>query len=322
VQIDPACKFDTPKRGDVSVAEALRMLREIAAAVAAAHAKGIVHRDLKPENVIVADDGSLHVVDFGLAKSIERIDSSAGADVTTTAGDVLGTPGYMAPEQIAGEPADVRADLFAIGVIGYELVTGERPFRGRTALEVAAATTRDEPAPLRASRAGSDLARVLMRCLEKWRADRFADARELVAALSGLSRTRSAGRRAVLLAAAAAASAIGLVVALRGMRPAGDHVQPTPTNVVTLGATSAPPPASEPRAEPAATSPAGALSSTTGFTAKKAARGGATVRVPPAGSPASAPPSRDDPPRAAASGAAPPASAKPTASSSPLEDQK
>jgi hypothetical protein len=164
--------------------ELLRSARELAAALASAHAKGITHRDLKPENVMRTSDGRLKILDFGLA----RVDAGeAGADPQATlAGALVGTPAYMAPEQLNGLAADARADVFAFGVLVYELATGLHPFHAATPLAVAGRVLESEPAPLAALRPDVPpvLAAAVARCLRKARGERFASAVELAAALA------------------------------------------------------------------------------------------------------------------------------------------
>ena len=163
----------------------------IAEALAAAHEKDIVHRDLKPANVMLTRDGRVKVLDFGLARLARRepeVDSSAAATrlaSITSAGQVMGTLPYMAPEQVQGEPADARTDLFALGVILYELASGQRPFRGATAGAISGAILHETPAPLARVRADlpADLARVIERCLEKDPGGRFQTARDLISEL-------------------------------------------------------------------------------------------------------------------------------------------
>lgn len=157
------------ERGPVPLEEALRIALQIAAAIEAAHDKGIVHRDLKPANIKVRADGSVKVLDFGLAKSLGQ---EIGADsfAAMSAGVVAGSPSYMPPEQIRGDPVDRRADIWAYGVVVYEMVTGQRPFAGRSVSETIAKVLTEEPdwKPV-----PPNLERLLRRCLEKDQARRM-----------------------------------------------------------------------------------------------------------------------------------------------------
>jgi serine/threonine protein kinase/tetratricopeptide (TPR) repeat protein len=166
--------------GTLAVRKAVEIVSQLTCGLAAAHAKGIVHRDLKPDNVFVTRDGRVKILDFGVAKI-----ASTGADVTrapqTLDGTVLGTVGYMAPEQLRGEPVDARADIFAVGVILHELITGQPPFRRSSAADTMSAVLREEPPDL-AGQPGT-LARIVRRCLEKDAIDRFQSARDLGFAL-------------------------------------------------------------------------------------------------------------------------------------------
>ena len=176
----------------MAVQEALRIAREIALALSHAHAAGVVHRDLKPENLMLDARGVLKVLDFGLAKQtggmLSHDVSSAPTIFTTGEGVILGTPSYMAPEQIRGRPVDARADIFSLGVILYEMVTGARPFRGASAMEVLIATARDELTPARAlnPRVPAGLDAVLARALAKAPEDRTASSDDLAASLDAL----------------------------------------------------------------------------------------------------------------------------------------
>jgi serine/threonine protein kinase len=179
--------------GGLPIGRALDVALALADALAAAHEKGIVHRDLKPGNVMVANDGRVKVLDFGLAKHSAGDVGSSTKTVTSpiTAGaTVLGTIPYMAPEQLRGEQVDPRSDVFALGIVLYELVSGHRPFRGASQLEVCSAILRDSPMPLTSFRPElpQGLGRIVQRCLEKEPDGRFQSAKELRNELSRLRR--------------------------------------------------------------------------------------------------------------------------------------
>ena len=153
--VDGPTLADRIAQGAIPVDEALPMARQIADALRAAHAQGIVHRDLKPANIKVRRDGTVKVLDFGLAKAIDAHASSATADVmnaptiaspaVTQAGMILGTAGYMSPEQAEGKPVDRRSDIFSFGAVLYEMVTGRRAFGGDSMAQVVSSVLRDEP---------------------------------------------------------------------------------------------------------------------------------------------------------------------------------
>ena len=179
------------REGELPVTEAVRILRDVADALAYAHAHGVVHRDIKPENVLLAGRHAL-VADFGVAKAVR---TSAAPDILTTAGLSVGTPAYMSPEQATADPQlDHRADLYALGVVGYEMLSGDLPISGKTPAEVLAAHVTRAPTPLEERRASvpPELSRLIMRCLEKRPADRWQSAEELVTRLESFT-TPSAG---------------------------------------------------------------------------------------------------------------------------------
>jgi serine/threonine-protein kinase len=167
-------------RGPMSVPETLRYVVQVAAGLARAHEAGIVHRDVKPGNVIVTDRGDVKIVDFGVART-------AGSALTQS-GATLGTVAYMSPEQTRGLPVDRRSDLWSLGVMLYEMLAAQRPFRGANDAVVIHAIRHDEAEPLAAVRADVPpaLASVVARCLRKDPVARFAESSEVVAALRAI----------------------------------------------------------------------------------------------------------------------------------------
>jgi TolB-like protein/predicted Ser/Thr protein kinase len=172
------------EHGMLSIAKVAEITGEICAGLTAAHAAGVIHRDLKPDNVLIASDGRVLITDFGIARAFD-----AGARAQTMGG-LVGTPAYMAPEQVEGrDTIDARADLYALGVMLYEMCTGELPFSGANAVSVAVARLTDEPPDPRALR--SDLpdatARIILRCMARKPEDRYARADEVAAQLSQMT---------------------------------------------------------------------------------------------------------------------------------------
>jgi hypothetical protein len=173
----PSLRERLSREGELPVADAVRILREIADAVGLAHRRGIVHRDLKPENVMLSGEHAI-VADFGVAKALHLAGEGAGL---TGTGMAIGTPAYMAPEQAAADPlTDHRADIYAIGVLGYELLTGAPPFVGGSPQQTVVAHMTRAPEPLESVRPGIPprIAAAVMRCLEKRPADRWQSADE------------------------------------------------------------------------------------------------------------------------------------------------
>ncbi|MBI3792635.1 MAG: protein kinase, partial [Gemmatimonadetes bacterium] len=176
------------RHGELPLNEGVRLLREIAAALAYAHERGVVHRDIKPDNVLLSA-GSAMITDFGVAKALSA-SSNGDAGSMTSLGIALGTPAYMAPEQASADPGvDHRADIYAFGVLAYELLTGQPPFVGRTPQNLLAAHVTEPPELITRRRASIPpaLAALIMRCLEKRAADRPQSALELVHALDQIT---------------------------------------------------------------------------------------------------------------------------------------
>jgi tetratricopeptide (TPR) repeat protein len=174
------------RHGELPIPEAIRILVEVADALAHAHRRGVVHRDMKPDNVMLSERHAL-VTDFGVAKAVSE---ATGRQMLTTAGVALGTPAYMAPEQAAADPnVDHRADIYAVGVMAYELISGRPPFTGMSSQEILAAHVTQAPQSLSARRPACPpaLAAVVMKCLEKRPADRWQTAEALLSQLEPLA---------------------------------------------------------------------------------------------------------------------------------------
>jgi Tol biopolymer transport system component len=233
--------------GALPVRRALDFAAQIAQGLAAAHAKGIVHRDLKPENVFLTKDGRVKILDFGLARQVSPESGSDTKSPTaagvTGAGAVLGTVGYMSPEQVRGLPADHRCDVFSFGAVLYEMLSGRRAFERGSAVETMMAILKEDPPAFSESGPAVPpfLERIVHHCLEKNPEDRFQSARDLAFDLasptgaSGVSRDTAAvaavgaigpgrraltvGRLAALFAAVAAGALLGASVMARLRRP-------------------------------------------------------------------------------------------------------
>ncbi|HEX9366548.1 MAG TPA: protein kinase [Vicinamibacterales bacterium] len=171
------------------LSKAIDCARQTALGLAAAHAKGITHRDIKPENVFVTADGRVKILDFGLAKVRDESSGGSATRLSTEAGVVLGTVGYMSPEQVRALPVDGRSDIFSAGVVLFEMVTGARPFQGDSAVETMNAILKEDPPDLAVAnpKVPASIGRIIRHCLEKSPSERFQSARDLAFALEALS---------------------------------------------------------------------------------------------------------------------------------------
>jgi eukaryotic-like serine/threonine-protein kinase len=235
---------------ELPVADVVRIMREVADALSEAHALGVVHRDIKPDNVLLRGQHAV-ITDFGIAKAVSE---ATGVHALTSVGVTLGTPTYMAPEQAAGETADHRADIYALGVMAYEMLTGAPPFAGTTAQAVLTAHLAQQPEPIASRRAEvpAPLAAVVMRCLEKNPADRWRSVNDLLAELDAVSTpgggvfplspvsTRASGSRtsptrnrllALVAVLAVVAAVAGYALRNRGSAGAGNRTR-SPTVAV------------------------------------------------------------------------------------------
>ena len=170
-------------KSGVSTRQAVDIIAQVAEGLAAAHEKGIIHRDIKADNIMLRSDGRVQIMDFGLAKL-------QGASSLTKAGSTIGTTAYMSPEQVQGEEADHRTDIFALGVVMYELLTGQLPFKGAHEAAVMYEIVNVDPQSVRTARPEIEpnLERIVMKCLEKDRGTRYQSARDVIADLKRFKR--------------------------------------------------------------------------------------------------------------------------------------
>ncbi|MHB8623818.1 MAG: serine/threonine-protein kinase [Sulfuricaulis sp.] len=241
------------RAGKLPPARVINLAQQITAGLSEAHAQGVVHRDLKPENVMLARDGLVKLMDFGIARAL--------SGNTTATQTVIGTPGYMAPEQSQGKAVDQRTDLYALGLILYECLTGKRAFSGATPVEVALKQLKDRPVPPRKLMPGTppNLEAIVLRCLEREPGRRFASAVELQRALAKLSaapQQAPRGRRTVVITIILVLAA---VVFQQSVKHAGSMPKPaTPSQIVppVVSPQTSPPEAAPQASEPVASAQA------------------------------------------------------------------
>ncbi len=216
------------ERGPLPLRKLIEVGTQIADGLAAAHAAGVVHRDLKPGNVMLTAGGRVKILDFGLARQDRAPGAETATAEVTDAGAILGTPGYMSPEQVRGEPASARSDLFSLGVILYEMASGKPAFRGGSSIEVMNSILKDDPPELPPASPPA-LDRIVRRCIEKQPAMRFQSAADLGFALGAVSgsqiaitapaRKRRSWPMWAAVAAACAATGIAIWLGLHSPHP-------------------------------------------------------------------------------------------------------
>jgi serine/threonine protein kinase len=231
---------DRLRAGPIPLRKATEYALQVSRGLTAAHDKGIIHRDLKPENIFITRDGRVKLLDFGLAKLTQTASDSSDSETRTIqsdAGTVLGTVGYMSPEQVRGKPADARSDLFSFGAVLYEMLSGKRAFHGETSADTMSAILHSEPPELTETNrtVPPALERIVRHCLEKSPEERFRSAHDVafdLETLSTLSSTSTAAtstekfRRRNWIVATALALVIASAGALLGRKYVGATPQP------------------------------------------------------------------------------------------------
>ena len=242
--------------GPLPVRKAVDYALQICRGLSAAHEKGITHRDIKPENIFLTRDGRVKILDFGLAKQETAVSAAAATmtqsrPVDTSPGTVLGTAGYMSPEQVRGKPVDQRTDIFALGALLYEMLSGKRAFHGDTAADTMSAILKEDPPDLTETNRNlpPGLERIVRHCLEKNPEERFQSAADIAFALDALTGVTTASGKAVKvdfgprvkvrMAAAVVAVAIalglGIAMGIRAARTTPARFQPITFRLGSMG---------------------------------------------------------------------------------------
>ena len=225
-------------RGPVEVSRTLDWMAQVADGIGAAHAAGIIHRDLKPENIVVSESGFVKILDFGLAKLHAAPDMRASTAIRTTPGIVLGTVCYMSPEQARGQAMDARTDIFSMGCILYECLSGRLPFEADTAIDTMHQVIYAEPPPLPDS-VPAALQQLVAKCLAKDREQRLQSAAELAAALRQIGSTPHAAvppRKRARLWIASAIAAVVIATAVAGVVVLRRETAPQPISITRVTA--------------------------------------------------------------------------------------
>ena len=243
--------------GPLPIRKAVDYALQICRGLSAAHEKGITHRDIKPENIFITRDGRVKILDFGLAKQESAVAAAAATatharPLDTTPGTVMGTAGYMSPEQVRGKPVDQRTDIFALGAVLYEMISGKRAFHGETAADTMSAILREEPPDLTETNRNlpPGLERIVRHCLEKNPEERFQSAHDIAFALDALTGITTTGSGAALkvdlgprvkvrmvaaVVAVAIALALGIAMGLQASRTAPSQFKPVTFRLGWMG---------------------------------------------------------------------------------------